>query len=115
MLKKLMVVKLKKYPNLKLMYGFNHRYHDSVIEALKVYNSGLLGNVINIGAYGKSKLITFNQPDWRKRDIAGGGVLLDQGIHIVDLIRLFAGEFETVYSFIENRIGVMKLRIMHML
>ncbi len=94
----------KNFPDLKLMYGFNHRYHDSVIEALKVYNSGLLGKVINIRAlYGKSKLITFNQPDWRKkRDVAGGGVLLDQGIHIVDLIRLFAGEFEKVYSFVEN-------------
>jgi len=46
------------------------------------------------GMYGKAKLITFNQADWRtKRDIAGGGVLLDQGIHMVDLMRLFGGEF----------------------
>ena len=53
--------------------------------------------------YGKSKLITFNQPVWRtKREIAGGGVLLDQGIHMVDLMLLFAGEFTEVYSFISN-------------
>jgi len=55
------------------------------------------------GVYGKSKIITFNQPDWRtKREIAGGGVLLDQGIHMLDLMRLFAGEFKDVHSFISN-------------
>ena len=94
----------RKHPDLKLMYGFNHRYHESVQDAIKIINSGDLGNIINMrGIYGKSKLITFNQPDWRvKREIAGGGVLLDQGIHMVDLMRLFAGEFTEVHSFISN-------------
>lgn len=92
------------HPGLKLMYGFNHRYHESVQDALKLVRSGQLGKIINIrGVYGKSKLITFNQPDWRtKREVAGGGVLLDQGIHMVDLMRLFAGEFVEVHSFISN-------------
>jgi predicted dehydrogenase len=55
------------------------------------------------GMYGKAKLITFNQPDWRtKREVAGGGVLLDQGIHMVDLMRLFGGDFNQVHSFISN-------------
>jgi len=94
----------KKYPKQKLMYGFNHRYHDSVIEALHIIQSNELGKVINLrGVYGKSQLITFNQSDWRtKREISGGGVLLDQGIHMVDLMRLFVGEFIDIYSFIEN-------------
>ncbi len=94
----------KKQPSLKLMYGFNHRYHDSVQEALKLIRSGELGKIINMrGVYGKSQLITFNQPDWRTdRSIAGGGVLLDQGIHMVDLMRLFAGDFVDVQSFISN-------------
>jgi predicted dehydrogenase len=91
-------------PSLKLMYGFNHRYHESVQDALKILRSAELGRVINMrGMYGKAKLITFNQPDWRtKREIAGGGVLLDQGIHMVDLMRLFAGDFREVQSFISN-------------
>lgn len=93
-----------KYPYLRLMYGFNHRFHESVQDALKVLESGKFGRIINMrGVYGKAKLITFNQPEWRsKREIAGGGVLLDQGIHMVDLMRLFAGEFDEVYSFISN-------------
>jgi predicted dehydrogenase len=94
----------KKYPKQKLMYGFNHRYHYSIKEALRIIKSNELGDIINLrGVYGKSKLVTFNQPDWRtKREIAGGGVLLDQGIHMVDLMRLFAGEFTEVQSFVEN-------------
>lgn len=94
----------KRHSGLKLMYGFNHRYHDSVQEALRILRGGELGKVINMrGVYGKAKLITFNQPDWRtRREIAGGGVLLDQGIHMVDLMRLFAGEFTEVHSFISN-------------
>jgi len=94
----------KSNPGLKLMYGFNHRYHESVCEALEIVKSGALGKVINIRAlYGKAKLITFNQPDWRtKRNLSGGGVLLDQGIHMVDLIGLFGGEFDDIHSFISN-------------
>lgn len=94
----------KQHPKCKLMYGFNHRYHESVQDAQAIIESGDLGKIINMrGVYGKSKIITFNQPDWRtKREIAGGGVLLDQGIHMLDLMRLFAGEFKEVNSFISN-------------
>ena len=94
----------RKVPKLKLMYGFNHRYHNSIQDALHIIRSNELGAMINMrGVYGKSKLVTFDQADWRaNRDLAGGGVLLDQGIHMVDLMRLFAGEFSEVHSFISN-------------
>ncbi len=94
----------KEHPQLKLKYGFNHRYHDSVREALKIIESNDLGSVINLrGLYGKSQLITFGQSSWRTdRQLSGGGVLLDQGIHLVDLLRLFAGNFTDVHSFISN-------------
>ena len=96
----------KKYPALKLKYGFNHRYHESVREALRIIKSGELGEIVNLkGVYGKSQIVTFGkQSDWRtNRKVAGGGILLDQGIHMVDLLRLFAGEFSEVKSFISNR------------
>jgi predicted dehydrogenase len=93
----------QKHPALKLKYGFNHRYHDSIREALKIIQSGELGEVINLrGVYGKSRVIPFSG-GWRsKREMAGGGILLDQGIHMVDLMRLFCGEFDEVKSFISN-------------
>jgi predicted dehydrogenase len=90
-------------PDLKLMYGFNHRYHDSIKEAQRLVKSGELGSLLNIkGTYGKSKIVSF-ESDWRtKRSIAGGGILLDQGIHMVDMMRMFAGEFIQIHSVISN-------------
>ena len=98
------VAREKRHPGQKLKYGFNHRYHDSVRDALDLVGSGELGEVLNLrGLYGKSQLITFGQPSWRtERALAGGGVLLDQGIHMVDLLRLFAGEFEEIHGFVSN-------------
>ena len=94
----------KKHPGQILKYGFNHRYHESVREALRIINSGELGEVINMrGVYGKSKIIPFSG-GWRaERKYSGGGILLDQGIHMVDLMRLFCGEFTEVKSYVSNR------------
>ena len=93
----------RRHPTLKLKYGFNHRYHDSVKDALRIVKSGELGPVINMrGVYGKSKIIGFGS-DWRtQRALAGGGILLDQGIHMVDMMRLFAGEFADIHSYVSN-------------
>lgn len=90
-------------PGQKLKYGFNHRYHDSVREALRIIASKEMGEIINLrGVYGKSSIIPFSG-GWRsKRELAGGGILLDQGIHMVDLMRLFCGEFVEVKSFVSN-------------
>ena len=93
----------KSHPNLKLKYGFNHRYHDSVKKAIQIINSSDLGEVINIrGVYGKSMIVPFSH-GWRsKRKLAGGGILLDQGIHMMDLMRLFCGDFVEIKSFVSN-------------
>lgn len=93
------------HPGKKLKYGFNHRYHDSVRDALDIARSGEFGRTLNLrGVYGKSKFISYGQDStWRtQRKIAGGGILLDQGIHLVDLMRLFGGEFTEVHSIISN-------------
>jgi predicted dehydrogenase len=92
------------HPGQKLMYGFNHRYHHSVREALRIVRSGELGEIINMrGVYGKSKIIRFDS-DWRtKRAYSGGGILLDQGIHMVDMMRLFAqDDFNEIHSSVSN-------------
>ena len=93
----------RKHPDLRLKYGFNHRYHESIKCAAELISSGELGQVINIkGTYGKSKIVSFDS-DWRtKRAVAGGGILLDQGIHMLDMMRLLGGEFTQIHSFVAN-------------
>ncbi len=87
----------------KLMFGFNHRFHPGIIKAKVVADSGRLGKIINIrGLYGKSGGKNYRN-SWRNdKEISGGGILLDQGIHMLDLFRYFCGDFEHVKSFVNN-------------
>ena len=100
------VIKEEKKDNkIKLKYGFNHRYHGSVRKAKKYIEEKKFGKILNIRAvYGKSKIVTFGKNEWRSsRKKAGGGILLDQGIHMLDLIYFFAGKFNNFKSFISNK------------
>jgi predicted dehydrogenase len=89
--------------SLKLMYGFNHRHHESIIKAKELLDSGRYGNILWMrGRYGKSVDSTFFQ-NWRsKREFAGGGILLDQGIHMLDLFLYFADDFDDYKAFVSN-------------
>ncbi|MBF0239112.1 MAG: Gfo/Idh/MocA family oxidoreductase [SAR324 cluster bacterium] len=93
----------KANPGVKLMFGFNHRFHPAILKAKSIVDSGRMGKVIGIrGLYGKSGGVNF--PDsWRNNKyLSGGGILLDQGIHMLDLFRFFCGDFEFVKCFIDN-------------
>lgn len=75
-----------------LKFGFNHRAHNSIIEAKALIDSKLLGDVVCIrGVYGKAGNSEF-QSEWRNNpDLSGGGILLDQGIHMLDLMCYLTG------------------------
>lgn len=87
----------------KLMYGFNHRHHGSIKKAKEVVESGELGRLLWMrGRYGKSVEPGFENT-WRaKKKLAGGGILLDQGIHMLDLFLHFAGDFDVVQALVQN-------------
>ena len=89
--------------NRKLMYGFNHRHHDSIIRAKALIDSGVHGRLLWIrGRYGKSVDERFYS-NWRsKRALAGGGILIDQGIHMLDLFLMMAGDFDEVQAFVST-------------
>ena len=89
--------------NVKLMFGFNHRFHPGIIKARVIVDSCRLGEIISIrGIYGKSGGVNYDK-SWRNnRGISGGGILLDQGIHMLDLFRYFCGDFQYVKCFATN-------------
>lgn len=85
-----------------LKYGFNHRYHYSVMEAKKLIDSGEFGKLLWLrGVYGKAGSIDYHK-NWRNyKKISGGGILIDQGIHMLDLMRYFSGQdFNKISSFV---------------
>jgi len=96
-----MIAAEKANPTLKLKFGFNHRYHHSIMEARRMVDSGQFGKVLWLrGVYGKCGGIQFEN-EWRNdRNIAGGGILLDQGIHMLDLCRCFCGDFNEIKSLV---------------
>ena len=88
---------------MKLMYGFNHRHHDSIKKTKELVDSGVHGKILWMrGRYGKSVDHNFYS-EWRaKKELAGGGILMDQGIHLLDLFIMMGGEFEEAMAFISN-------------
>jgi len=93
----------KKNPDRKLMFGFNHRYHPGIMKAKSIIDSRQFGNVVALrGLYGKSGGVNFKD-SWRNEySISGGGILLDQGIHMLDLFNLFIGSFSSAKAFLSN-------------
>lgn len=80
----------------KLVYavGFNHRYHAAFIKAREVIAAGRIGRLQFIRArYGFGGRPGYEK-EWRfKKNLSGGGELLDQGVHMIDLARSFLGDF----------------------
>ena len=87
----------------KLMYGFNHRHHESIKKAKALVDSGEYGRLLWMrGRYGKNTDANFFDT-WRaKKELAGGGILIDQGIHMLDLFLYFAVNFDVVQALVQH-------------
>ena len=86
-----------------LMYGFNHRHHASIKYMKKLVDDKEFGKILWMrGRYGKSVDETFYD-NWRaKKELAGGGILIDQGIHMLDLFLHLGGNFDNVHASVSN-------------
>jgi predicted dehydrogenase len=81
--------------------GFNHRYHRAFRKAREIFESGALGEMMFIrGRYGHGGRPGYDR-EWRAvPEISGGGELVDQGVHLIDLARWFLGDFPEAKGFI---------------
>jgi predicted dehydrogenase len=77
--------------------GFNHRFHPALSKAKQMISDGAIGPLMFIRArYGHGGRIGYDR-EWRADPaIAGGGEMLDQGVHLIDLARWYLGEFSYV-------------------
>lgn len=80
--------------------GFNHRYHPALLKAKEIVDAGELGELMFIrGRYGHGGRIGYDR-EWRANPaLSGGGELLDQGVHLIDLSRWFLGDFSKIEGF----------------
>lgn len=87
----------------KLMYGFNHRHHGSIKKIKEIVDSGEMGKILWMrGRYGKEVEEDYFK-GWRADPkLAGGGIMLDQGIHMLDLFLHLAGEFDEIHSLVSS-------------
>ena len=88
------LLELKRQNEVKVRVGFNHRYHRSLRKAKELFDSKVLGEMMFIrGRYGHGGRVGYDR-EWRsKPDLSGGGELIDQGPHMIDLSRMFLGDF----------------------
>ncbi len=84
----------------RVRVGFNHRYHPALQKAREIVDSGALGPLMFMrGRYGHGGRVGYDR-EWRANPaLSGGGELIDQGVHLIDLSRWFLGPFTTVEGF----------------
>ena len=80
--------------------GYNHRFHPAFQKARELADSGALGPLMFIRArYGHGGRVGYDR-EWRADPkLSGGGELIDQGVHLIDLARWFLGDFTFVDGF----------------
>ena len=77
--------------------GYNHRFHPALLKAREIFDSGVLGPIMFLrGRYGQGGRLGYDK-EWRADpQLSGGGELIDQGVHLIDLAGIFLGEFTQV-------------------
>lgn len=100
----------KKHKNLLFKVGFNHRFHPSVLKAKEIINSDKIGELIFIkGNYGHGGRKNMEY-EWRcNTKLSGGGEAIDQLPHILDLSRMFLGDFEKINGITKTYFWNMKV------
>ena len=91
------VIKCSKENKVMVKVGFNLRYHPALLKAREIVDSGVMGELMFIrGRYGHGGRIGYDK-EWRADPkISGGGELIDQGVHLIDLCRWFLGDFISI-------------------
>ena len=91
------VIEAAKRAQVLVHVGFNHRYHPALRRAKDLSTQGAIGELMYLrGRYGHGGRVGYDK-EWRaKPALSGGGQLVDQGVHLIDLASWFLGDFQRV-------------------
>lgn len=91
------IIQIAKKNEVFARVGFNHRYHRAFRKARELIDRGELGDLMFIRArYGHGGRLGYDK-EWRSQPaLSGGGELIDQGVHLIDLARWFLGDFQEI-------------------
>ena len=95
----------QKYPHLKLGFNYQYRYDDNCYELMSGLKEGILGNIYyaNCNAFFSRDTSYFEDNDWRGiKKYAGGGTMLTQASHILDILIWGLGKPKTVIGTIKT-------------
>jgi predicted dehydrogenase len=83
--------------------GYNHRFHPAVQKARELVDAGVLGPLMFVrGRYGHGGRVGYDR-EWRANpSLSGGGELIDQGVHLIDLAGWFLGDFPRVQGHVDT-------------
>jgi predicted dehydrogenase len=97
------IIALATARNLLVRAGYNHRYHPALQRAREIFNSGVLGPMMFIRArYGHGGRVGYDK-EWRADPrLSGGGELIDQGVHLIDLAGWFLGEWTQIDGWVNT-------------
>jgi len=97
------MVNQAKQCNVILKTGFNHRHHPAISKAKHLAEKGEIGRIMFLRCrYGHGGRPGYEK-EWRaNKELCGGGELLDQGVHVVDLFRWFAGDFNEAFGYTQT-------------
>jgi len=81
----------------RVRLGYNHRFHPALQKAREIFESGALGPMMFLrGRYGHGGRKGYDR-EWRADPkLSGGGELIDQGVHLIDLAGWFLGDFTQI-------------------
>lgn len=104
------VISEAKRAGIPVRVGFNHRYHPALRQARVLFDKGKLGDLMFIrGRYGHGGRLGYEK-EWRANPaLSGGGELIDQGVHLIDLARWFLGDFNEATGFAHTYYWQMKV------
>lgn len=110
------IIKSVNKNGVKLMVGYPNRFHDSFIELKEKIAEGVVGDVQNVYAVIIGSGPFFHRlrngspkpvPEWWfKKELTGGGALIDLGCHLINLLQWYFGSIIDIKSSLGYRFNL---------